>query len=25
LMSEWCHKCQVDIWAWCLMPNHYLC
>jgi putative transposase len=22
LMSEWCNKCQVDIWAWCLMPNH---
>jgi putative transposase len=22
LMSEWCTKCHVDIWAWCLMPNH---
>ena len=22
LMAEWCHKCQVDILAWCLMPNH---
>jgi len=22
LMSEWCRKWQVDIWAWCLMPNH---
>ena len=22
LMAEWCQKCQVDIWAWCLMPNH---
>jgi putative transposase len=22
LMSEWCAKCHVDIWAWCLMPNH---
>ena len=22
LMAEWCRKCQVDIWAWCLMPNH---
>jgi len=22
LMAQWCHKYQVDIWAWCLMPNH---
>jgi len=22
LMAEWCRKCQVAIWAWCLMPNH---
>jgi len=22
LMVEWCDKCRVDIWAWCLMPNH---
>jgi len=22
LMAEWCDKCRVDIWAWCLMPNH---
>lgn len=22
LMAEWCHKCQVEIWAYCLMPNH---
>jgi len=22
LMSEWCKKHQVDIWAYCLMPNH---
>jgi putative transposase len=22
LMAEWCMKCQVKIWAWCLMPNH---
>ena len=21
-MAEWCLKCQVEIWAWCLMPNH---
>ena len=22
LMAEWCLKCHVEIWAWCLMPNH---
>jgi putative transposase len=22
LMSEWCEARQVDIWAYCLMPNH---
>ena len=22
LMSEWCLKCRVEIWAYCLMPNH---
>jgi REP-associated tyrosine transposase len=22
LMTEWCQKYQVDIWSWCLMPNH---
>jgi len=22
LMAEWCRKCEVEIWAWCLMPNH---
>jgi len=22
LMSKWCRKCQVEIWAYCLMPNH---
>ena len=21
-MSEWCTRCGVDIWAYCLMPNH---
>ena len=21
-MSEWCRKHAVDIWAYCLMPNH---
>jgi putative transposase len=22
LMAEWCRKYHVEIWAWCLMPNH---
>src|SRR5438067_5744608 len=22
LMSEWCQRCSVGIWAYCLMPNH---
>jgi putative transposase len=22
LMAEWCRKCSVAIWAYCLMPNH---
>jgi putative transposase len=22
LMAEWCRKCRVEVWAWCLMPNH---
>ena len=22
LMAEWCLNCKVDIWAYCLMPNH---
>jgi len=22
LMAEWCARCRVDIWAYCLMPNH---
>lgn len=21
LMAEWCRKCAVEIWAYCLMPN----
>jgi hypothetical protein len=21
-MAEWCRKYHVEIWAWCLMPNH---
>src|SRR3954463_8090540 len=22
LLAEWCDRCAVDIWAYCLMPNH---
>ena len=22
LMSEWCGQCGVEIWAYCLIPNH---
>ncbi|TWJ13268.1 putative transposase [Geobacter argillaceus] len=22
LMAEWCRKCGVEVWAYCLMPNH---
>ena len=22
LMAQWCKKCSVEIWAYCLMPNH---
>ncbi len=22
LMAEWCERRGVEIWAWCLMPNH---
>ena len=22
LMAEWCSRCNVHIWAYCLMPNH---
>jgi putative transposase len=22
LMAEWCRKFHVDVWAYCLMPNH---
>jgi REP element-mobilizing transposase RayT len=21
-MAEWCSRCGVEIWAYCLMPNH---
>lgn len=22
LMAEWCAACQVEVWCYCLMPNH---
>jgi putative transposase len=22
LMAEWCRNCGVEVWAYCLMPNH---
>ena len=22
LLSEWCGRFHLDIWLWCLMPNH---
>ena len=22
LMAEWCNRCGVEIWCYCLMPNH---
>ena len=22
LMAQWCSRCGVDVWAYCLMPNH---
>jgi len=22
LMAEWCRRCRVQVWAYCLMPNH---
>ena len=21
-MAEWCAACEVEIWSYCLMPNH---
>jgi putative transposase len=24
LMAQWCRKYAVDIWAYCLMPNHLI-
>src|ERR1700704_2438685 len=22
LIAEWCHRYRVEVWAYCLMPNH---
>ena len=22
LLGEWCGRCDVEVWAYCLMPNH---
>lgn len=22
LMADWCNRCKVEIWSYCLMPNH---
>jgi len=22
LMAEWCNRCEVQVWSYCLMPNH---
>jgi putative transposase len=22
LMEEWCRSCAVEVWTYCLMPNH---
>ncbi|MBN2314902.1 MAG: transposase [Sedimentisphaerales bacterium] len=22
MMAEWCERCGVGVWAYCLMPNH---
>lgn len=22
LMAEWCNRCKVQVWTYCLMPNH---
>ena len=22
LLGEWCGRCEVQVWAYCLMPNH---
>ena len=21
-LREWCRRFSIDVWAWCLMPNH---
>ncbi len=25
LMAEWCIRWKVEVWSYCLMPNHLLC
>ncbi len=22
VMATWCRRCDVSVWAYCLMPNH---
>ena len=22
LMAEWCNRCNIEVWSYCLMPNH---
>ena len=22
LMAEWCRRCGIEVWAYCLMPTH---
>jgi len=22
LMADWCNRCKIQVWAYCLMPNH---
>lgn len=22
LLAEWCRKCRIEVWAYCLLPNH---
>ena len=22
LLAEWCKRCSVQVWSYCLMPNH---
>jgi putative transposase len=25
LMAEWCFQYAIEVWAYCLMANHFLC